>query len=331
MRERSESGKRKTSSIQNYKNSRPQPDHNLKLLANVLDDLHKGKENRDLKRNAGETFDAGRNQYCIGPEGRTKKENERANVHGLKSGLANGNYAEFGSEKIKSDKQVYILKKHKAPDNLQMLYENAKILQLQHKNPRQEIRNELFKDGIEKIFATGRKPDRSEEIGGFLNSFGKDQSRNNIVTMLNGNERADQFVSYLGNDANVTGRNEFSGVFNGVNVDRNTKEDEIVNILDAEAKKMQRQADNVYEPMEVDDKIWELDANSLIPRNDLPVDRIKQTGFVGNSGDNVPSFLQNVGGDSQSRSSSQCSYCSHNSSSRYSGSQRGGDILSQVK
>ena len=340
IRERSESGQRKMSSIQSYKNSRQQPDHNLKLLANALE-KHKGKENRDLQRNAVEMFDCGRNQYYMAPENRTKRENERASVHGFKPGSINGNYPDFGSGKGNySDKPVYILKKHKAPENLQMLYENAKILQLQHKNPRQEIRDELFKDGIEKIFGTGRKPYQSEDIGGYLSNFGKDQARSNIVPLINGTEKADKFVSFLENDANIVGRNEqhdLGPVFNGL--ERNTKADDIVNFVDAQAKKIQRQVNNAYEPMEVDDKIWELDSNSLISRNDanslfshndLPVDRLKQTSFIGNSGDNVSSFLQCVGGESQSRSSSQCSHCSHNSS-RYSGSQRGGDILSQVK
>ena len=276
-------------------------------------------------------FDTTRNQYYIGLDSRTKKGNESLNVNGFKPGLMNDSFNELSSNKNKNGKPVYILKKHKAPDNLQMLYENARILQLQHKNPRQDIRNGLFKDELEKIFATSRKPDRTENIGTFHRNIGTGQSTNDIVPMFNGKERTSDFVAYLGNDVNILGRNEFGHVFSGVNNEQDTNEDEIVKVIDAKAKKIFNQVDGVCEPMEVDDKIWELDADSLIPRNDLPVDRIKQTGFIGNAGDNVPSFLQNIAPETQSRSSSQCSYCSHtNSSSRYSGSQRAGDILSQV-
>ena len=311
-RDKAEGTNVQTNSLQNYKETRPQPDHNLKLLANVLNKLHKdsgnGKENIGARNNRSETFNGEKNQYQIEMEAFRKRDNQKVEYtvnHESKNSMYN-----YVNNEIKpaETQPVYVLKKQKAPNNLQILYESAKLLQRQHRDPREDIRNELFKEELDKIFASSKKPERREKLDIFLDCGKKDQKR------------------------------EFSSMFNTCNSaeSKNTKgSHEIVKILEENAKKGLDPVDVQCEPMEVDDKIMDQEAKTLLQINDRKrmeveaIDMLRtQAGLEGGLTITGRSFLD-TGLESHSQGSSQCSHCSCTTSSRYSGSQHG-DILNQV-
>ena len=306
-REKADRTNLQINSLQNYKNSRTGTDNNLKLLANVLDKLHEGSEKDNVETRMSHNFKSGRNIYNIELGNLWKKEVQK----GKENLEARTNtYKNINDDLNLCDTNpgIYVLKKQRISNNLQMLYESAKLLQKQYIDPRKDGRDELFKDGIENIFASGNAKEKSEEIGSFLGCSYKEQNVKKLDSVL-------------------------------VDLERKSAKDgdDIVTYLEASAKKGLSDGYGVFEPMEVDDKDSDLEqeAVSLLQKNDrklMEAEAVemlrKPLSIEGISGRTVSSFID-YGADSHSQDSSQCSHCSCAKSSRYSGSQHG-DILSQV-
>ena len=314
--ETEETGMLHNNSLQNYKNSRPAADSNLKLVANVLDKLHKGseKENQLRRPSIPQAFDQGRNIYNIGIGNLRKDENQKfARRDNSDPGV--GAYKNINSDWNVYDTDthpgIYVLKKQRMPNNLQMLYESAKLLQKQHADPRERtyIRNELLEDdSVKKILASGPEKQSGRDADSYFGFNYKDTDRAKLDSVLG--DFVESKPTYIAN-----------GVTN----------------LDVSSKKRLGEAEvnAVYEPMEVDDKLMDHDAENILEKNDRKsivfeyIDGLSNPPCLGEISDRgMPNYIDNLP-ESHSQGSSQCSRSSCAKSSRYSGSQHG-DILSQV-